>query len=219
MLLICDWDGTIANSVPQIIACKQALAKKYDVPLPTATLIRNVLGKEFKQAMKICFPTISGTLLEQLCNEFKLLMQTDEYQAAVFPDALPILRKLKLSGYKLAVATSKSRAELDHAFETLKISGLFDVTCCAEEYEAKPSPKMLEVIFQKLMVAKKLSVMLGDAESDLLSAKNAGIKVICVTFGAQTKKQLIVHHPDAFINSWQELPTALTNIRIGQVKL
>jgi phosphoglycolate phosphatase len=218
-LLICDWDGTIANSVLCIVRCKQDLARKYGLPIPTEATTRGVLGKDFKLAMEICFPTVAPEFLTKLCQEFRTLMLKKEYQANLFPEALNTLQQLQRTGYKLAVATSKSRVELNQAINALDMKDLFHMTCCAEEYKPKPSPKILEEICDNLKIPKARSVMLGDAESDVLCAQNAKIKIACVTFGAQTEKQLATYNPDGFIDHWRDLPALLIRLLQLPVKI
>jgi phosphoglycolate phosphatase len=213
-LVVFDWDGTLADSVSKIIACKHYLAEKYEVDKPTEEQVRHVLGMEFKEAMKICFPSVSSEMLDNLCNEFRETMQLKEYQGEMFPGSVEMLRALKARNYKLAIATSKSRKELDSAITHNKLEGIFDITCCGAEYKEKPDPTMLRHIMKTLCFSSDECIMVGDTTSDVNFGTNAKVKTICVTFGSHSKEKLEQLKPFAFIDSFDQLETIIDRLFI-----
>jgi phosphoglycolate phosphatase len=211
-LIVFDWDGTLADSVSQILACKQYLAKKYGLPLPNEKIVRQVLGMPFEQALANCFPAADTILLHQLGQEFHTLMQQDEYQAALFPQAKETLLRLKKQGIKLAAATSKDRRELDKALRYHQLCDIFDITCCGKEYQEKPQPAMLMYMMQALQVEPSECLMIGDTVTDLLFAANAGVKAVGVTFGAHMPLALQSLHPFALISAWSQLSNVIDEL-------
>lgn len=209
-LIVFDWDGTLADSVDSIIQCKQYLAQQYNLPEPSHLLIKEVLGTEFSQAMARCFPTVEKNLLDQLGQEFKQRMQ-EAPQARLFPGAMDVLNALKKKGIKLAVATSKSRMELTKALAYTQLENFFDDTCCAEEYQPKPDPAMLNHLLERYAVNAHECLMLGDTTSDIDFATQAQVPVICVTFGAHSQAHLRQKNPFAFIDQWDQLLSILEN--------
>lgn len=205
-LLVCDWDGTLVDSVSQIVACKRELASKYHLPTPTEETVRGVLGTEFAGALKICFPTATVETLEYLACDYHELMGEARYQAMLFPGAYDVLLELKKQGVYLAVATAKARVEFDKAIHWLKLSGMFDITCCGEEFKSKPNPDMLKSIMYQVGVGSGVSIMIGDTTTDMLFANNAHVRAIAVTFGAHRPEQLLAMNPAALINDWSQLP-------------
>lgn len=210
--VIFDWDGTLADSIGQIIACKVSLAKKYNLTLPSEEIIKNVLGMKFETALETCFPNVSSDDLSKIRKEFDGLMQTDNSQASLFPEANTVLNILKKRGTRLAIATSKSRKWLDKAIKYNNLVGEFDITCCGEEYEEKPNPAMLEHIIMKFNLAPQECLMVGDTTTDILFANNAGIRAIGVTFGAHSMEKLKSLAPLALINEWGQLPEVIEKL-------
>lgn len=202
-LIVFDWDGTLADSIPKIIECKQSLAKKYNLPLPSPELIRSVLGQDFHQAMHTCFPTADEDVLDKLSQQFRITMLEPHYQSALFDGAIGILQLLKQEGYKIAVATSKSRAELDNTLQFNQLEGFFDLTCCAEEHTSKPAPGMLNFIMSYFQIPADEAIMVGDAVVDMSFAKNAGIQPIAFTRGAASKQTLMAEQPFAVFDDWE----------------
>ncbi len=208
-LIIFDWDGTLADSVGKIIQCKYFLSAKYGLPFPSVDTIKNVLGTRFESAISRCFPTASEEVLSRLGEDFHILMQQPEYQARLFPETKKTLETLKKNGFRLAVATSKSKKEMDSAITHNKLSDIFELVCCGDEYPGKPDPTMLNHIMKKCDVGSEECVMIGDTTTDMMFAANAGIKAIAVTFGAHSIAKLRATNPDAFISEWIQLPAVL----------
>ena len=75
-LIVFDWDGTIVDSVPDIISCKQSLALKHGLPIPAEKIIREVLGKPFNEAMATCFPTADTSVQKLLQSGYLKWMNT-----------------------------------------------------------------------------------------------------------------------------------------------
>jgi phosphoglycolate phosphatase len=211
-LLVFDWDGTLANSLESIFLCKTYLAKKYNLPLPTETLVREALGKKFDDALKLCFPNTAQNTLKKVGKEFHALMQQPEYQAPLFPDVKPMLYDVKKQGLKLAIATSKHRQELDSALLYHDLFHIFDMTCCGREYKEKPDALMLRHMMDTFCVQPAETLMIGDTTTDILFATQANVQTIGVTFGAHSPVRLMSLHPIALIETWKQLPEVIKKL-------
>lgn len=210
-LLVFDWDGTLADSVSKIIQCKRFLAKKYNLPVPSDETIKHVLGMKFENAISLCFPTANQDCLSKLGEDFHLLMQQNEYQADLFPQAKEILLFLK-NGFKLAIATSKNKKELTTALIHHEITDIFEVVCCGNEYQSKPHPAMLNYIMEQCGVCPDETLMIGDTTTDIAFSKNAGVKVVAVTYGAHHENKLKLASPDELISGLCELPKIIEKL-------
>lgn len=204
-LIVFDWDGTLADSISKIVQCKQFLAKKYCLPAPTEEQVRQVLGMGFQEAMRICFPDADNDLLTSLSGEFHTLMREKEYQAKLFFGAKKVLLSLKQEGYKLAIATSKNPTELRSAIEFHQLDGIFDIICCGSDYQNKPDPAMLNHMMNFFNLTCNDVLMIGDTVIDIEFAKNAGVQVIAVTFGAHSRNQLQLAKPDFLLDDLEYL--------------
>lgn len=204
-LFVFDWDGTLVDSVAKIIACKQVLAKRYAVAVPSETTIKAVIGMDFKAAMQKCFPDIAPALLKEISSQFHALMKLPEYQASLFPHAKTVLTELRKRGFHLAVATSKARQELDVNLKHNAVTEMFDIICCSEEFKSKPHPRMLQYILASLNFAPSETIMVGDTPIDVEFARNADIPCICINSGTASKQQLSACHPCTIIDNISEL--------------
>lgn len=204
-LVVFDWDGTLADSVSKIIACKTYLAEKYNLLKPTENVVKSVLGKKFEIALAQCFPSASSQILSSFAEDYHSLMQQKDYQASLFPGALEALNYLKKRGIKLAVASSKNKQELDSAISHNNLENMFDWICCGSDYKDKPDPAMLNHLLAQSNALTDECLMIGDTVSDILFATNAQIKFIGVTFGAHSTETLQSMQPLALVDEWSQV--------------
>ena len=58
---------------------------------------------------------------------------------------------------------------------------------------------------RKLGAAPEESVLVGDGETDLRSARNAGLRSVAVTWGFRSREALLAEGPDGMAESPEEL--------------
>ena len=69
----------------------------------------------------------------------------------------------------------------------------------------KPDPEMLNMVLQLLGVEKEHALYVGDSDVDILTARNAGVRCISVTWGFRDEEFLIDHEAGILINRPLEL--------------
>jgi phosphoglycolate phosphatase len=100
-----------------------------------------------------------------------------------------MLQDLHARGYRLAVATGKSRRGLDEvmqsrALQNQRVQDLFDGSRTADETAGKPDPLMLRELMDQFAAPPARTLMIGDTTHDLQMARNAGCASIGVSYGA-----------------------------------
>lgn len=166
-----------------------------------------------KQAPAIA-PPEQTALIEKIHNRFNRIM-IDFYQTDTDLQPLPYAEKifgmLQERGIQVALNTGFTRVITDAILQRLgwDRSPLINAIICSDEVpEGRPQPYMIQSVMQKLGIADaKEVVKVGDTEVDVKEGRNAGCGfVAAVTTGAYTREQLSDYHPDAIIDSLQELP-------------
>ena len=136
------------------------------------------------------------------------------------------LSTLKNAGIKLGIASNRSREFLEHELDLVENGHwkcFFNTICCADDVNAyKPAPDILEVALQALGQKPSLNTWyIGDSHQDIITAKNAGVTAILYNghcWDRAYMDQLFAHgpnnqHPDAIINSYDELMDLLSKIQ------
>ncbi|MGD0961345.1 MAG: HAD-IIIA family hydrolase [Methylomonas sp.] len=196
-LIIFDWDGTLIDSVEWIVHCIQQAAARHNCPVPTPEAARDIIGLSIENAMKRLFPDIDDLASRQLVADYgQNFLSRQMSRDDLFPGVYEMLRNLNAQGFRLAIATGKKSAALDHAVNATGVADFFSTRRCADQTASKPHPLMIDQIVSELGIDKQRTLMVGDSSHDLQMAINAGVASIGVTCGA---------HPAAVLNKYQPL--------------
>jgi phosphoglycolate phosphatase len=206
-LLIFDWDGTIADSLHQIVNAIRFAINELGFPERDEELIRSIIGLGLNEAFERLFPGIDAVQCKSMASHYReFYLSTTSDGIRLFPDVAETIKLLYDNGHDLAVATGKSRRGLDRALRESGMFEYFHYTRCADETFSKPHPQMLEEIMEIFASGPEQALMIGDSEHDLQMAVNAGVASAAVTYGAQNSKYLLKFKPVACFNNLRELP-------------
>lgn len=209
-LVIFDWDGTLFDSVGQIVASLQYAAQQFEQPL-TDDAAKSIIGLGLPEVMQILFPQVPDL------QQDILQCYADHYVAnskgdAWFSGVAELLADLKQQGIKLAVATGKSRKGLDRVLSQTNSHQIFDITRAASETKSKPDPLMLQEILAELGVAVECAIMVGDTSYDLEMAENLNMPRIGVSYGVHSIETLQQYQPLMIAHNVQDLHAYLQSI-------
>ncbi len=218
-LLVFDWDGTLMDSQARIVACLQAAFADAGLKPPSQESASDVIGLGLDEALARLCPGCDASGRDALVALYRRhFLVTDRTPSALFPGARAMLERLAAKGYRLAVATGKSRAGLAKEMEITGLGGLFDATRCADETFSKPHPQMLLELMDQLGVRSARTLMVGDTEYDLQMAANAGAWSLAVCYGVHSAERLLACGPLGCLRSLVEIPDWLVR-RAGGVGL
>lgn len=209
-LVVFDWDGTLCNSLPRIVASIGLAAEEQGIPCPSVAESQSIIGLGLVEALRQLFPEADATLVSALRDSYsRQYMALDAAPSALYPQAMEVMTQLKMDGCLLAVATGKSRKGLNRVLEGHNLAAFFDATICADETDSKPSPKMLYKLLSTLDVSAGSACMVGDTSFDLEMAQRAGVGSVGVSYGAHPVSVLLRYRSLGIIDGLAELPTLL----------
>ncbi|MEE9337381.1 MAG: HAD-IA family hydrolase [Methylococcaceae bacterium] len=195
-LIIFDWDGTLVDSIDWIVKCLSKAAEICGCEVPDNQILKDTIGLSIEMTMGRLFPKITPEIKAQLIFYYRQEYLSKQItKDDLFVGINEMLIALKQKGYQLAVATGKSRLELDKAMQGTGLYNFFDFTRTADQTASKPQPDMLDEIIEETGVSRKRAVMVGDSIHDMEMAINADIAMIAVSCGANTYDQLEQFNP------------------------
>ncbi|WP_457969439.1 HAD-IA family hydrolase [Acinetobacter calcoaceticus] len=202
-LVIFDWDGTLYNSVGQIVASLQHAAEQHELSL-TDEAAKSIIGLGLPEVMQTLFPE-APELHDSILKAYGDHYIANSTNDAWFDGVAELLHDLKAQGLKLAVATGKNRRGLDRVIAKTQSTHLFDVTRAANETRSKPDPLMLQEILTVTGVSVERAVMIGDSSYDLEMAQRLNMPRIGVGYGVHSIEVLQQFKPLTIANDVQEL--------------
>ncbi|WP_372741104.1 HAD-IIIA family hydrolase [Neptunomonas sp.] len=216
-LLIFDWDGTVIDSTARIVSSMQSAARDLDLRHLQDHEAREIIGLGLPEAIQALYPGISGDLLVPMRDRYVYhYMEGDSTPTSLFPGVQQTLESLHKKGYRLAVATGKSRHGLDRVLADTGLGWLFEITRCADETTSKPHPHMLEEILIESGISADDAVMIGDTEFDLKMGVQAGMDTIAVSYGAHHINRLKQYNPVLEMHAFPDLEAWL-DLKSGEV--
>lgn len=210
-LIVFDWDGTLINTIDWIVHCLQRAGEKYGFLTPEPQAAKDVIGLCIDNAVAALYPEADSETQKKIVEFYsqtyfsKQLSQDD-----FFPGVHDMLAQLKATGYRLAVATGKTRAGLIEALSATGTANLFDITRCADETASKPNPKMLHEIMAFVQTTPDRTLMVGDSIHDMQMARNANVPSIGVACGANSLESLQQYDPLLCLQQPTELLNHIT---------
>lgn len=206
-LIIFDWDGTLFDSVGQIVASLQFAAQQFQQAL-TDEDAKSIIGLGLPEVAQRLFPHVPELHADilQCYSDHYVANSKDE---AWFVGIAEMLADLKAQGILLAVATGKSRKGLDRVLRQTQSEDLFVATRAASETKSKPDPQMLTEILAQTGIAAEQAIMVGDTSYDLQMAENINMPRIGVAYGVHSCTILKQYQPLAIASTVMDLTQLL----------
>ncbi len=217
-LVVFDWDGTLFDSVGQIVASLQYAAQQFEQPL-TDEAAKSIIGLGLPEVMQILFPQVPH-LQQEILQVYADHYVANSKSDAWFEGVAELLYGLKEQGLKLAVATGKSRKGLDRVLSQTNSHDLFDITRAASETRSKPHPLMLQEILQYTGLHSAQAIMVGDTSYDLEMAQAIAMPRIGVSYGVHSREVLQQFAPIAIVDDvpalQQQLFQSVTSLALAE---
>jgi phosphoglycolate phosphatase len=204
-VVVFDWDGTLIDSTAVISHAIRASAVDLGFADPGIERARHVIGLGLHEALAKTVPELPAQRMPEFVSRYRHHFFSREDELELFDSARELIADLRGRGKRLAIATGKNRSGLARALQSLGLSSQFDTTRCADESEAKPSPKMLLEIASALHVETRRMLMIGDTTHDLQMALAAGVDAVAVTHGAHSPQTLRSMPSLAVVDSLSQL--------------
>jgi phosphoglycolate phosphatase len=121
-----------------------------------------------------------------------------------FPGCLALLDRLKAEGLSLGICTNKLEGLSTRLIDALEMSAYFDAIIGPDTIGiGKPDPAPYREALRRMEHECGPSLLVGDSETDVLTARAAGVPIIGVTFG-YTARPIEEFKPDALISQFEE---------------
>lgn len=191
--VIFDLDGTLTDTLADLRNSVNYALGNFGFPERTTEEIRSFVGNGVKRLVFLSVPeNTPGDISEKCLAVFKehyaanSLVETKPYEGVT-----DMLKKLKDNNVKTAVVTNKMHSAAVDIVEFF-FENLIDVTVGQVDGAAqKPEPDGIYKAIELLGISKESTVYVGDSEVDCITAKNAGVPCIGVTWGFRDREVLV----------------------------
>lgn len=215
--VIFDLDGTLVDTAPDLMhATNHVMATLGRRPI-TMDEVRAFVGHGARALIaRGCAATgepADPRAVETLYQEFVIY-----YAANIASDSVPypgltgFLDRCRAEGLALGVCTNKLESLSIQLLEALGMRHYFGAIVGPDTTgAAKPDPRPYFETVKRLGVAPANSIMVGDSETDILTARAAGVPVLAVPFG-YTPRPVSEYGPDRLISHYDEAWDAIDQL-------
>ncbi len=183
-----DFDYTLANSEKGIVMCFQHVFERNGFKGIEEDAIKKTIGLTLEEA----FMLLTGIKDRETVAGYRkqYVEKSDEVMVAntkLFPEALPMLGKLKEQGVKTGIISTKYRYRIESTISLYGMDELIDLIIGGEDVEtAKPSPEGVWKALDRLECGREETLYIGDSLVDARTAENSGVHFAAVTTGTTT---------------------------------
>ncbi len=205
--VVFDLDGTLLDTLEDLCDSVNAALEQYQMPPRTLDEIRSFVGNGIRTLLVRSVPDgEDNPQFEQVLHFFRSYYKEHCNEKTVpYDGVLELMRELQGRGIKVAIVSNKFDAGVKALNE--KFFGEYTDVALGEIPGAKrkPDPESLNVTLQLLGVEKEHALYVGDSDVDILTARNAGVRCISVTWGFRDENFLLEHEAGILIDRPLEL--------------
>ena len=184
-----DLDGTLVETAPDLIAAANHVLTSDGFDPVEAHLIRDQIsfgaramisrGLEINKAVRTAEQV--DELLARFLRHYEANIAVHSH---AFPNVVDVLEACRARGARLVVCTNKSTYLSEQLLAALDIRGYFEGIAGRDTFDVcKPHPDHLLGAISMVGGDPLRALMVGDSDTDISTARAAGIPSVAVTFG------------------------------------
>ncbi len=212
--IIFDMDGTILNTIEDIMDSVNYAMKICNLPLKTLQEVKDGVGRGAINLIEDVVPANTSTKDIHKIYEIyqKHYDQNSNNKTGPYPGILDLLKTLKEQNYQLAVVSNKHRYLVEELNKNV-FGGFFEVSMGEiKGIPIKPAPDMIFMTLDQMNLKPDEVLFIGDSDVDMITATNANIKSVGVTWGFRSKEVLIKHKAAFIIDQADQLLNVIKEV-------
>jgi len=208
-VIIYDFDGTIADTLHAAVAIYNRMAHEKGFRVVDENNLEFLRGKEARAVLKEL--GMSMYQVPSLILRGRRELKHSIENLRIFPGMGDLLNKLKSRGYKQGILTSNSEENV-RAFLRKNAIDIFDFIHSGSIFG---KGRALKKTMKENHFAPQEVIYVGDETRDIEAAKSAGVKIVSVSWGYNSKEVLEKNNPDWLISRPEELLEAVQAPLLG----
>jgi len=209
---IFDLDGTLLDTLVDITNAINYAMEKMGYPIHTKDEVRGYIGDGKKVMIMRAVPKNADEEAMEKVNQ----LYTEYYRAHLSDFTMPydgiidVLDELKSRGCTLAVVSNKTDINAKNVVKTF-FGDRFDMVVGKMDcFPTKPAPDSVFYAMETLGIDKESTVYVGDSDVDVMTAHNAGLPCISVTWGNCDRSELLSTETDYIA----DVPSDILSVKI-----
>lgn len=190
--ILLDMDGTVLYTLEDLADSMNAALRHFGMPERSLAEVRSFVGNGSARFVELAVPEGTPEALRQEVLDWYKRYYDAHCRVKTRPYAgVPeLLRALRAAGLRLVIISNKPDASVQKLTQE-HFAGLVDLAVGeTAQVRRKPWPDMIEVAAARLGLDKARGLYVGDSEVDVLTARNAAIDCVSVSWGFRSVEEL-----------------------------
>ncbi len=198
-----DIDGTLLDSAQDICGAIQQVLDTKDCGPVTFEFLKGYIGLHLIEVFGDVLPHYSPAQIDELVQEYRALYPARGHKLTkVYPG---VVETLPVLGGRKSTASTKGTTGSRAILQQFGLLPHFDHVQGTDGFPCKPAPDVILNALAALGAQPEDCLMIGDAPSDMIAGKRAGVKTCAVRYGYGKEAELAQHRPDYWVADLREL--------------
>ena len=215
--VIFDLDGTLIDSLDTYRMAFNHTVERYNLKPIDIGELSDFLNQflSLEEVLQKLYPSLEAEEIKEFMMDMrKEFIALSKDHITLKPHAREVVLSLKERGIKIGVATGRmSRGDGKwRELKNLDIDSLVDTVVTSGETKRKPDPASLIKCVEELRLSLSECVFVGDSKADVITGRNAGVRVIAIPTGVASRDELAKEMPDFVLDCLSKLPAQIESI-------
>ncbi|MCR5441019.1 MAG: HAD-IA family hydrolase [Lachnospiraceae bacterium] len=188
--ILFDLDGTLTDSGPGIMNGFEYSLGKMGVEYPGRDYLKQFVGPPLGDSFEKTLGFSPEDAAKGIAFYREYYAEKGVYENDVYPGIPELLEKLKASGKKLIVATTKAELMANVVMDHFGLRKYFDLMVASNNTDRKNKIDVLSFAIENGGVDREKAVMVGDRFYDITGASHFGMTSVGVLYGYGSRQEL-----------------------------
>ena len=210
-LVMYDLDGTLLDTASEIAQAVNATLTEFGHAQVSLEQVRSWIGQGTGWLMQVAWKSTDGpeadswdAVMARFIHHYEATAGTT---SSFFPHVADTLQKARAYGVKQAIVTNKERRFTERVLEKHGLSAAFDLIVCGDSLKVKkPNPDVIHHCLTMLDETAGASLFVGDSETDVSTARAAGVTCWAVPYGYNHGRPIEDAMPDRVVPDIRDVP-------------
>lgn len=198
-----DLDGTLMDTSEGVFGGGRYAMETVGVEIPSDAKWNIFIGPPLGDCFRLSFGVKDEDTVEKLCEAYhEYYMREGRFLAKFYPGILDVLETLKQRGYKLGIASMKNEDLVQAMCKHFGVDKYFSQQLGIDLMGTMTKGDLLKEGFKRLGLKPQECVLVGDTDTDVRGAKEAGCDCIKVNwgFGFTSDEKGSISKPEEILN-------------------
>ena len=207
---IFDLDGTLTDTLESLAFSVKETLKEMGLPQITTDECRSFVGNGARYLMERSLEAAGDRELSRIEEGMevygRIFDENCTYLVTPYEGITGTLMQMKDKGIKLAVLSNKPHRQTKKVVERIFGEDVFDCVQGQKEGIArKPDPDGIYRLLEEMQAGREECLYVGDSEVDVETGRNAGVRMVGVSWGFRSREVLRAAGAGTIIDSPEEL--------------